>query len=139
MNSPDVQGGHQNAPALDPVCGMTVDPSRAAGRVDYSGKTYHFCSKGCVEKFRTDPERYLVGERGNQAAAISPALTIGGARFTCPMHPEVISDRPGACPKCGMALEPMVTSISDLSDAPNPELVEMTRRFWMAVICSYWR
>jgi Cu+-exporting ATPase len=137
--------------ALDPVCGMTVDPARAAGHVDYQGTTYYFCSKGCVAKFSADPTKYLSGTREPMAAAPAPALlTIGGLKrkpnlhseinlqsaisnlksqeWICPMDPEVLSDKPGACPICGMALEPRV---ADLTDAPNPELVDMTRRFWI--------
>jgi Cu+-exporting ATPase len=136
--------------AIDPVCGMTVDPARAAARVDHDGKPYFFCSKGCAERFRTDPDRYL--SSAPRPTGQMPVLPTGGLKkpqpskppehqaptspaaseleYTCPMHPEVISDRPGACPKCGMALEPRV---ADLSDAPNPELVDMARRFWIGV------
>ena len=141
--------------ALDPVCGMTVDPARAAGHVDHDGTTYYFCSKGCVAKFTADPKKYLSGTREPMAhagPASMPLLTIGGLKkrppapspnpapgtlnpepveYVCPMDPEVLSDRPGACPVCGMALEPRVTA---LGDAPNPELVDMTRRFWIGVV-----
>ena len=121
---------------------MTVDPVRAAGHVDHKGTTYFFCSKGCVAKFSADPEKYLRGERDAHTPSSSPILAIGGLKkppapkphlstsFTCPMHPEVVTDGPGACPYCGMALEPRV---ADLSDAPNPDLVDMTCRFWTAV------
>ena len=116
--------------AIDPICGMTVDPSRAAAQVDDGGATYYFCSKGCATKFAADQ-----GPRTKDGLSTKAhAPRIGGApRYTCPMHPDVISDRPGACPKCGMALEPIVASASDLIDAPNPELVDMTRRLWIAV------
>jgi P-type Cu+ transporter len=154
--------------AVDPVCGMTVNPDRAAGTVDHDGTRYYFCSKGCVAKFQADPKKYLEGAREPMhalqvltigglkkgtaspeppdptAVAASPRLRssdTGGAsareaeaaatEWVCPMDPEVVSDRPGACPKCGMALEPRV---ADLSDAPNPELVDMTRRFWIGVV-----
>ena len=136
--------------ALDPVCGMTVDPARAAGQVEHEGTTYYFCSKGCAAKFTADPKKYLSGRREPMAPAPAPLLTIGGLKRTenpnperrtpnaeprtqwvCPMHPEVLSDRPGACPKCGMALEPRVP---DLGDAPNPELVDMTRRFTIGAV-----
>src|SRR5260370_32270116 len=104
-------------PAIDPVCGMKVDPARAAGHVEHNGTTYYFCGKGCVAKFTADPDRYLSGQRDampavSQPIALvrrAPAPTIPppqSARYTCPMHPEVISEGPGACPKCGMALEP---------------------------------
>jgi len=140
---------------LDPVCGMMVDPDRAAGHVEHNGTTYHFCSTGCVAKFSADPEKYLAGAR--EAMHAPATIQIGGlkkslapslpplatsdepraTKWTCPMDPEVISDKPGACPKCGMALEPMldVASAEDI-DTPNPELVDMTRRFWVGVVCT---
>jgi len=137
---------------IDPVCGMTVDPARAAGQHEHAGTTYSFCSKGCVAKFAGDPKKYLSGAREPMSQA-APMLQIGGLKknpsptpepsatshqppvqYTCPMDPEVMSDRPGACPKCGMALEPLVTDVMDLSDAPNPELVDMMRRFWIALV-----
>src|SRR5262245_10740058 len=145
--------------ALDPVCGMTVDPARAAGQFDYEGTTYFFCSKGCLAKFAADPQKYLAGAHEPMAHAPSPVIQLRGlkpsahaapaaehrapstqhapasahpppAEYTCPMHPEIVRSRPGACPLCGMALEPR---IPDLSDAPNPELADMTRRFWIGV------
>src|SRR5260221_7299567 len=96
---------------IDPVCGMTVDPASAAGSVEHGGKTYYFCSTHCVEKFRADPERYLAPSPPAalvQISSIGPAPpgTPASVEYTCPMHPEVVSDRPRACPKCGMALEP---------------------------------
>ena len=99
----------------DPICGMTVDPARAAGSSTVDGTTYYFCSKGCKAKFDA------------QQAAPAPAPPVpSNAKWTCPMHPEVVRDGPGACPICGMALEPMTVT---LDDAPNPELVDMMRRF----------
>src|SRR4051812_7670542 len=140
---------------VDPVCGMMVDPDRAAGHVEHLGTTYHFCSKGCAAKFTADPDKYLSGAR----EPMRPVVQIGGLKrsssqipaaaspqspapspqspttlYTCPMHPEVVSDEPGACPKCGMALEPMITDVSADADAPNPELADMTRRFWIGVV-----
>src|SRR5262245_36294258 len=99
--------------AIDPVCGMSVDPATAAGSVAHAGTTYHFCSRHCVEKFRADPEKYLAGARDAHACCGSasppaPAPAPSGAKYTCPMHPEVVRDGPGTCPKCGMALEPMI-------------------------------
>jgi P-type Cu+ transporter len=122
--------------ALDPVCGMTVDPARAAARVEHDGTTYFFCSKGCAAKFSADPAKYLSGGREPMHHAPAPIVrpsVSGPPRYVCPMDPEVTSDGPGACPKCGMALEPMVTYAPDAVDAPNPELVDMTRRFWIGV------
>jgi len=117
--------GHQ-APTrvLDPVCGMTVDPATSNHRFDYRGETFHFCSAGCRTKFAADPKKYL--EKDNQPTAAVPE----GAIYTCPMHPEVRQVGPGSCPICGMALEPEVAS---LDDAPNPELADMTRRFWIGL------
>jgi len=116
--------------AIDPICGMTVDPSRAAAQVDDGATTYYFCSKGCATKFAADHGPRTEDRPSTKAHTPSSS---GAPRYTCPMHPDVISDRPGACPKCGMALEPIVASASDLIDAPNPELVDMTRRLWIAV------
>jgi cation transport ATPase len=110
--------------ALDPVCGMTVDPAATQHHADHDGKTWHFCSAGCRAKFVADPARYLA--RADRTAPDEPA----GAIWTCPMHPEIRRPGPGACPICGMALEPEVAT----ADAgPSPELVDMTRRFWIAL------
>ena len=166
--------------AVDPVCGMTVDPARAAGSFEYGGTTHYFCSNGCLAKFSADPQRFLAGAReptmqhapivqigglkrggaeparrpSSQSSSASPPASslpspsalpapsslpraeqappprVSETTYTCPMHPEIVSDKPGACPKCGMALEPRT---ADLADAPNPELVDMTRRFWIGV------
>ncbi|MEJ7731149.1 MAG: heavy metal translocating P-type ATPase [Polyangiaceae bacterium] len=126
------QGHHAVEPAgrvEDPVCGMSVDPARAkGGTVSHRGVTHAFCNPRCAEKFRADPDRYL----GVNAAgkATPPPAPLEGARYTCPMHPEVVRDEPGSCPICGMALEPMTVT---LVEAPNPELVSMTRRFWVSL------
>lgn len=113
------------APApIDPVCGMTVEPASAAGQHSYGGKTYYFCSRHCLDKFRKDPEQFL---GGGQSKVGPPGPTTG--KYTCPMHPEIVQEGPGACPKCGMALEPMQPS---LEEGPDPELVDMQRRFWIA-------
>lgn len=117
---------------------MTVDPATAKAVIEYEGKKFYFCAKGCAERFSSDPRRYL--------APAQPAMhTIGMIRpqqstppavqadksgmYTCPMHPEVIQKGPGTCPKCGMALEPIVASATD---EPNHELIDMTRRFWIS-------
>jgi P-type Cu+ transporter len=112
-----------DAPDLvtDPVCGMTIDPADAAGTVVHEGRTYYFCAESCRERFREDPAAFL----GASAPASLDATP--GTRWTCPMDPEIVRDGPGACPICGMALEPMMPAAAD---GPNPELVAMTRRFW---------
>src|SRR5208337_1054716 len=188
----------------DPVCGMNVDPSKAAASVEYEGKLYHFCSRGCAEKFKAYPEKFLspnykpggmgamvqLGAKPVQisssgsvaetpptitlasadaASSRSPAVTGAGAipayvcpmdpevrqaqpgacpkcgmalereiplaatktQWTCPMHPEIVRDGPGACPICGMALEPKTVTASQ---EENPELRDMTRRFWTSVL-----
>src|SRR3989442_432516 len=111
--------------AIDPVCGMTVDPAKAAGSADYAGKKYLFCSKHCLAKFQAEPAKYT-----KRAA---PESAPSGVTYTCPMHPEVVRVGPGSCPKCGMTLEP-VTPLA-AGDA-NPELVDMTRRFWVSAVLS---
>jgi Cu+-exporting ATPase len=126
----------------DPVCGMTVDPATAKHKAERGGKTFFFCSTGCREKFVADPARFLAqapaqaacdhGPHGHPSvppAAPAPAGTI----YTCPMHPQIRQVGPGFCPICGMALEPEVAAISE---GPSAELVDMTRRFWIALALS---
>ncbi len=105
------------AAAVDPVCGMTVDPNAAAGSYEHAGKAYYFCSKQCLHKFVDDPERFLnkVAEpMASQPVGIQrepkPASAPVAQTYTCPMHPEVRQDKPGSCPKCGMALEPVAVT-----------------------------
>ena len=122
----------------DPVCGMDVDPAKAAGSLVHEGMTVHFCSRHCLEKFRSDPATYLHGDlRPHQTSIASgeshPSLPAGEAIYTCPMHPEIVSDRPGNCPKCGMALEPRTAT---LEEGANAELVDMTRRFWACLLLT---
>lgn len=127
--------------AVDPVCGMTVDPGNAAGSLAHDGTTYHFCSRHCLEKFRTNPMQYLGAKPAagahsccHGAASTTPATPAApGTKYTCPMHPEVVRDGPGTCPKCGMALEPMVPQLGDEDD---PELRDMTRRFVIAAVLT---
>ncbi|XUM24750.1 heavy metal translocating P-type ATPase [Bradyrhizobium oligotrophicum S58] len=117
---------HDPAKVIDPVCGMSVDPATSKHRFDHQGHTFHFCSAGCRAKFAAEPDKYL-GER--EPPPEMPAGTI----YTCPMHPEIRQEGPGTCPICGMALEPDVIS---LDDAPNPELADMTRRFWIGAVLA---
>jgi Cu+-exporting ATPase len=151
--------------ALDPVCGMTIDPATAAGSWDYKGHTYYFCHPSCLASFKAAPESWLA-PAGEALAPPAPPGTryvcpmdpeinqdhsgpcpqCGMAldadlstaphtrvEYTCPMHPEIVRDAPGSCPICGMALEPRTVV---LEDAPNPELVDMTRRLWVAALLS---
>lgn len=115
--------------ATDPVCGMSVDPHKTKLRAEHAGRTYYFCSAGCRTKFIADPARYLDPAQLRAAAAPVPEGTI----YTCPMHPEIRQVGPGSCPICGMALEPLLAT----ADAgPNPELIDMTRRFWIGLVLS---
>ena len=151
---------------IDPVCGMTVQPATAAGSYEYRGKKYYFCATRCLEKFRAEPEYYLLpaAQRTPKPVPV-PAGT--NVKYVCPMDPEVLETKPGACPICGMALEPDdVTATSERTDyicpmhpeivqdqpgtcsicgmaleprtvqveEANPELVDMTRRFWQSVV-----
>jgi len=119
----------------DPVCGMEVAPDRAAGTAEHGGTTYYFCSAGCATKFRADPDRYAGSKPAappKPAPATAPAPAAAG-EWTCPMHPEIVRSGPGSCPICGMALEPRTTTADE---GPNPELVDMTRRFWIAAVLS---
>jgi Cu+-exporting ATPase len=109
----------------DPVCGMDVDPHTAKFRADHAGRTYYFCAAGCRTKFVADPKKYL--DKDAQRHEPVPEGTI----YTCPMHPEVRQVGPGSCPICGMALEPELITAGD--HGPHPELVDMTRRFWIGL------
>lgn len=119
--------------AIDPVCGMTVNPQSAAGSFEYSGQTYYFCSQHCLHKFREAPEHFLAGGPSPMAHHEMPAPAKGEKiEYTCPMHPEVVRDAPGFCPICGMALEPRTATIEE----DNTELDDMKRRFWVSVVLS---
>jgi P-type Cu+ transporter len=109
----------------DPVCGMMIDPATSEHRFEYRGESFHFCSNDCKTKFTGNPEQYL----GQGSAKHVPAATI----YTCPMHPQIRQVGPGNCPICGMTLEPELTS---LDAPPNPELADMTRRFWIGLVLS---
>src|SRR5690606_7892789 len=126
----DGTGSQNGSRTTDPVCGMTVDPDTAGHSTVHGGRQYYFCSSGCKAKFETDPARYLAedgkADDGEEVASQAPPGTI----WTCPMHPEIRRDRPGSCPICGMALEPLVATADS---GPSPELADMTRRFWIGL------
>ncbi|MGH7095121.1 MAG: heavy metal translocating P-type ATPase, partial [Stellaceae bacterium] len=112
----------------DPVCGMTVNPAIARHHAEYAGIRHYFCGARCRERFVADPQHFLAPQ-----PQPAPEPSAPGGKWTCPMHPEIVRDEPGACPLCGMALEPMVPT----ADTPdNPELRDMTRRFWVALAVS---
>ena len=113
--------------ATDPVCGMKVDRASAHHFLRHEGQKFYFCSAGCKTKFEADPQRYL-GDRP------APEPMPAGTQYTCPMHPEIVRDKPGSCPICGMALEPMGVPTGD--EGPNPELVDFTRRLWVSAVLS---
>nr|WP_074788193.1 heavy metal translocating P-type ATPase [Roseovarius tolerans] len=112
--------------ATDPVCGMTVEVTEKTRTETYDGQSFHFCSDGCQEKFRNDPYFYVSGN-----AEMAKGNVAHDTQWTCPMHPEIIRDEPGACPICGMALEPMVPS-----DEPSEELTDFTRRLWVSAAAA---
>ena len=114
--------------ARDPVCGMTVDPAKTAHHADHGATTYHFCSAGCRAKFVATPDKYVTPPPVTQATLAAP-----GTVYTCPMHPQIRQDHPGSCPICGMALEPLIATGADGS---NPELADMTRRFWIGLVLT---
>jgi heavy metal translocating P-type ATPase len=121
------QGVHEPLRAegvKDLVCGMTVNPHTAKHRHDHNGLPYYFCSGTCREKFAADPARYL-GPAARAAEPVPP-----GTIYTCPMHPEIRQVGPGACPICGMALEP---ELATADAGPNPELADMSRRLWIGL------
>ncbi|MER8971205.1 MULTISPECIES: heavy metal translocating P-type ATPase [unclassified Mesorhizobium] len=113
--------------ATDPVCGMSVDRATAKHFLRHEGRGFYFCSAACQAKFEAEPAKYL-GDRP------APQPMPKGTQYTCPMHPEIIRDKPGSCPICGMALEPMGVPTGD--EGPNPELVDFTRRFWVSAVLS---
>src|SRR5215472_3659436 len=125
--------------AKDPVCGMIVNQKSAPASIAYQGTTYYFCHQHCLEKFQQDPSRYLAG---NLATATSLPILIESRKsgspataseYTCPMHPEIVRPAPGSCPICGMALEPRQVT---LEEPQNPELRDMSRRFWISLVLS---
>ena len=120
---------------VDPVCMMRTHDRDAYIPFEYQGKTYYFCNPKCLEKFRKDPGSYL-GKGDRPGLYIEPPSVPQGApgmKYTCPMDPEIITDGPGICPKCGMALEPMAPSVEE---AENPEYTDMKRRFFFSIVLT---
>lgn len=114
-------------PLKDPVCGMNVT-DQSPNRHKHAGQCYYFCSAGCRSKFIADPERYLSTKPAPVDAETLKA--VAGTQYTCPMHPEILQDHPGDCPKCGMSLEPLMPSVDE---DENPELEDFSRRFWWSL------
>src|SRR5687768_8346073 len=124
-----------SAPAVDPVCGMTVDPATARFHADHDGRRFYFCCGGCMAKFKADPAKYLAptvvtpghgadphaghaAHAAHGAAAPAPAVPVpADAEYTCPMHPEIRQRGPGSCPICGMALEPVMPGAAGDDDS----------------------
>jgi P-type Cu+ transporter len=128
----------------DPVCGMMVEPQRAAGKREHEGRTYFFCSANCAGRFAKEPERFLAvsGTAGmehpasannNSTSTQNRNDAARGIRYTCPMHPEIVQIGPGSCPKCGMALEPMDIVAEKQAD---PEYDSMRKRFWISLVLT---
>ncbi|UPJ55280.1 heavy metal translocating P-type ATPase [Bradyrhizobium sp. 192] len=120
---------HAVGTVVDPVCGMKVDPATARHKIDRGGKTFFFCSERCRTKFEGDPAKYVDGK----VQQVPPAGVPEGTIYTCPMHPQIRQVGPGNCPICGMALEP---ELATADAGPNPELIDMTRRFWAGLALS---
>src|SRR6266478_6394641 len=133
----------------DPVCGMMVDPQKSAGKVEHGGKTYYFCSARCADRFENNPKNFIAapGTAGMEHHSLSPVHAVNHhsgptapasassktARYTCPMHPQIVQIGPGTCPICGMALEPMDVFAEVEAD---PEYDSMRLRFWISAALS---
>ena len=126
-HEPETHQTERPGTAKDPVCGMSVTIENAKHASELSGQRYYFCSSGCKTKFETNPARYLKPD------VVTVAKAANSSDYTCPMHPQIHQSGPGTCPICGMALEPAQVS---LDDGPNPELVDMTRRFWVGLVLT---
>jgi Cu+-exporting ATPase len=121
-------GQNYDGTTTDPVCGMKVDSHTSPHHFQYGGTPYSFCSARCLAKFEAEPQRYL-SDPTSKAKAVDLSDVPAGTIWTCPMHLEIRQDGPGTCPICGMALEPLEPT---LEEGPNPELIDMTRRFWVS-------
>ncbi|MGB1126252.1 MAG: heavy metal translocating P-type ATPase [Phycisphaeraceae bacterium] len=138
---------HNNASSgtsasIDPVCGMTVDPQDAQASIKYGDEFYYFCSIGCAAKFEDNPEHFVTHDNQGHDHCTDHDQVITptdqqpakpGTQYTCPMHPEIVQDEPGSCPKCGMALEPITPTGEDDDDE---ELNDMTQRFWVGAVLT---
>ncbi|MGO9147249.1 MAG: heavy metal translocating P-type ATPase [Desulfomonilia bacterium] len=121
---------------IDPVCMMSTTDKDAYIPYEYKGSTYYFCNPKCLEKFKNDPQTYIAKLSGPNLSMTQPPTMMQGdapGKYTCPMDPEVITDGPGICPKCGMALEPMAPS---LEETENPEYIDMKRRFFFGLVLT---
>ncbi len=112
MNLPVIQPAPEPT-AIDPVCGMTVKLAKPGATLQHEGHDFYFCCQGCANKFQADPVKYLNkdSEAKTEQSAAQPAA---GTQYTCPMDPEIVRDKPGICPICGMALEPMTATLDDV-------------------------
>lgn len=119
----------QQSTFIDPICGMTVIPEKAAGRHEYKGKTYYFCNVRCLDKFKNSPDTYL----NKPKSAAAPTAAEKAVIYTCPMDPEIRQQGPGSCPLCGMALEPLEISADD---KPNPELIDFSHRLKISAVLA---
>jgi len=126
--SGDTKSGNSST-AIDPVCGMTVDSSKTPHFARHQGSDFFFCSARCRERFVADSAKFISPKAFTEVHA-----EVAGASYTCPMHPEIIQSTPGSCPKCGMALEPMMPAADD---DDNPELRDLSRRFWWTLPLSF--
>lgn len=124
--------GEEKSKYTDPVCGMSTEDSEAFTRYIHDGRSHYFCSTHCLEKFKKNPEAFL-GATAEKQGEAGGKFRIEGRLYTCPMHPEVVQDRPGSCPKCGMALEPSTTS---REEEENPEYDYMRKRFILGAILT---
>lgn len=129
MNHDHAKTGDGGASSVDPVCGMTVEPTSAPGSAVHDGTPYYFCSRHCLERFQSNPQIFV----SPSSAPPSDMTSHEGMKYTCPMHPEIVREGPGACPKCGMDLEPITPNADGDADG---ELNDMTRRFWLATVLS---
>ncbi len=124
---------HLEHRAVDPVCGMSVSTENNPRSHAHRGTTYYFCGNKCLEEFRASPDQFI--EREKRPVPPSPPPAGASVEYTCPMHPEIARPGPGSCPICGMALEPRLLTVS-AAEAPNHELIDMMRRFWVSVVLA---